>query len=379
MDKKLRTPSAAILLIITSFFMLSNFSFFFEHIKYGAPVAMLLRSYIFTFLRFAINLAISFVLFAKKRNNSLLIVLGCAALLNLIILIRAISIMNLLAFAAYGLLVVFAIPFCEQTLIKADMSKIKEISNKFYFLPAILSIAASVFSWVKLLGQEGYFIPFRYVIRQIIRYPLRIGSIPGMTIISDLLGALVLLSIAQWLRDPYAKPQRVSEATNDGTYVDEEYDEAYCGLGKHIVLCLFTFGIWYLIWTYRTTKYLNKAPHAVQYNPTSKLLLCMFVPFYQIYWFYKHGQRIDAMSKQKKLNNSDMATLCLILGIFIPIVACILMQDRINILCTTKAVVEEPKAEDSTIEQLKKYKELLDSGVISQEEFDEKKKQLLGL
>lgn len=31
------------------------------------------------------------------------------------------------------------------------------------------------------------------------------------------------------------------------------------------------------------------------------------------------------------------------------------------------------------IEELKKYKELLDSGVISQEEYDEKKKQLLGL
>lgn len=32
-----------------------------------------------------------------------------------------------------------------------------------------------------------------------------------------------------------------------------------------------------------------------------------------------------------------------------------------------------------TAEELKNYKELLDSGVISQEEFDAKKKQLLGL
>ena len=30
-------------------------------------------------------------------------------------------------------------------------------------------------------------------------------------------------------------------------------------------------------------------------------------------------------------------------------------------------------------DELKKYKDLLDSGVISQEEFDAKKKQLLGL
>lgn len=32
-----------------------------------------------------------------------------------------------------------------------------------------------------------------------------------------------------------------------------------------------------------------------------------------------------------------------------------------------------------TAEELKNYKELLDSGVITQEEFDAKKKQLLGL
>ena len=33
----------------------------------------------------------------------------------------------------------------------------------------------------------------------------------------------------------------------------------------------------------------------------------------------------------------------------------------------------------SNADELKKYKELLDSGVITQEEFDAKKKQLLGL
>lgn len=40
-------------------------------------------------------------------------------------------------------------------------------------------------------------------------------------------------------------------------------------------------------------------------------------------------------------------------------------------------VVEAPKSDEA--DQIKKYKELLDSGVITQEEFDAKKKQLLGL
>lgn len=38
-----------------------------------------------------------------------------------------------------------------------------------------------------------------------------------------------------------------------------------------------------------------------------------------------------------------------------------------------------PVAATSNADELKKYKELLDSGIISQEEFDAKKKQLLGL
>ena len=159
----------------------------------------------------------------------------------------------------------------------------------------------------------------------------------------------------------------------------EKHDEAYCGLGKHILLIIFTFGIWPLIWTYRTTKYLNKTPGAEYYNPVSKLLLCMFIPFYSIYWLYKHGQRIDSFTKAKGINNSDVATLCLILGIFIPVVAYIIMQDKINTLCTNKTTNTIVKEQTNIVDELKKYKELLDSGVITQEEFDAKKKQILGL
>jgi predicted Zn-dependent peptidase len=38
-----------------------------------------------------------------------------------------------------------------------------------------------------------------------------------------------------------------------------------------------------------------------------------------------------------------------------------------------------PATTASTADELKKYKELLDAGIITQEEFDAKKKQLLGL
>lgn len=46
---------------------------------------------------------------------------------------------------------------------------------------------------------------------------------------------------------------------------------------------------------------------------------------------------------------------------------------------STPAQVIQQEVPQSNADELKKYKDLLDSGVISQEEFDAKKKQLLGL
>ena len=69
---------------------------------------------------------------------------------------------------------------------------------------------------------------------------------------------------------------------------------------------------------------------------------------------------------------------------------CIKNNDEIHKAISDLLLVRQskPKAEETTIKQeipqsnadeLKKFKDLLDSGVITQEEFDAKKKQLLGL
>lgn len=62
-------------------------------------------------------------------------------------------------------------------------------------------------------------------------------------------------------------------------------------------------------------------------------------------------------------------------AVFKTITECLLQrQDR-----TSNHTDIMPAANNSKANELKEYKELLDSGVISQEEFDAKKKQLLGL
>ena len=110
--------------------------------------------------------------------------------------------------------------------------------------------------------------------------------------------------------------------------------EAFCGMVKHVLLLIFTFGIWNLIWIYRTTGYLNAVEGEPVRNPVTKLLLCMFVPFYSIYWTYKSAQRIDRLAKLQGIS-SECATLCLILAIFLPIIAPIIMQDKINGIVTS--------------------------------------------
>lgn len=160
--------------------------------------------------------------------------------------------------------------------------------------------------------------------------------------------------------------------------------EIYCGLLGHILLLLFTFGIWHLIWIYRMTGYTNAAEEEKYRNPTKKLLLCMFIPFYSIYWTYKTAQRVDKMAAVKGIP-SDMATLCLVLAIFVSVIPPILLQDQMNriaIADDTKPVSNQKEATETGIDsadQIRKFKELLDSGAITQEEFNAKKRQLLGL
>lgn len=309
-NRKIATPLAAILLAVSVVLtLLSTFSFIFG---YG------LSSSFVNIMTLLVNAALCVVLFMKRRDVVLLGVLAVRALLQLL----SLSLLGFLHFLAWGVLLVLALCVIEQDVIKLDLSKISELCKKLFFVPAAVMAFCALISFFRMLGN----------------LPL----IPAAwSLIRSMISVAAVFFLAQWLLDPYEKENAapVAPAAQQQGYEAGQpvyTNEAYCSLGKHIVLCLFTFGIWYMIWTYRTTRFLNTAPGAEQHNPGTKLLLCIFVPFYQIYWFYKQGQRIDYYCRLKNLPTSDMATICLILGIFIPIVACILMQDRINTICTAK-------------------------------------------
>ena len=79
----------------------------------------------------------------------------------------------------------------------------------------------------------------------------------------------------------------------------------------------------------RTTKHLNALRDEPPRNPTTKLLLCMFVPFYAVYWAYKSGQRADRLAAQRGIP-SNISAACLVCAIFIPFVMAIILQNKIN-------------------------------------------------
>lgn len=164
------------------------------------------------------------------------------------------------------------------------------------------------------------------------------------------------------------------------------YGKSYKSLVPHVLLLLFTCGIYYLVWIYRTTDSLNACKNEEYRTPLNKLLLCMFVPFYSIYWTYKSAHRIDMLGYEKGIQG-ETATLNLILSLFVPILPPILMQSKLNSVimadsaspAVATAMQYAAKPVDNGYNDLEKLKELYDKGIITEEEFTEKKKQVLGI
>ncbi len=109
--------------------------------------------------------------------------------------------------------------------------------------------------------------------------------------------------------------------------------DGYFDMVAHVLLLIFTFGIWRLIWVYRTTEFLNRMPEEPNRSGVCQLLLCLFVPLYDIYWVYKSSQRIDKLSYYNNIRG-EITLMCVLFQVFIPILAPIFMQDKLNSIVT---------------------------------------------
>ena len=331
-------------------------------------------------------LAVSYVLFAvvlfARQKNAL--ILAPIALLF-------VSKFCIYGFVYGGLQVYYFLEFlCLVSFFIIALLNIQGKGKALWFLPGIFAALSAVNSLLNVL--------------RIIPIILSNGDFPVLprilvgNLVEPILYVAGILLAAKW----FAGSGMEKKTPCSGAGAEESVPayapqsaDGYCSMAVHVLLMLLTCGVYNLVWIYRVTKYLNCVEGNQPRNATNKLLLCMFVPFYSIYWTYQSAQRIDKLAKQKG-RASDISTLCLVLAILLPIVPPILMQAKINEIvggpdesasapayapASTAAYTPASSANMNTgvADELKKYKELLDSGVISREEFDAKKKQLLGL
>lgn len=327
------------------------------------------------------------IVFLLTNNKKLtMIPLGLMFIYDLSSLFEYVSLYNVSSVIVDAMLV-FILLSSSVLFNKID----KKIIKCTWFIPAVLFLIVATYYDIQALNAfvDEEYLTFLFIF---------------FTIIDVLLGISYFL-IGYWVYSTFTTNITESNAVpaNSISNVESAYVETnqkadgYCDLLTHILLLLFTFGIWQYIWIYKTTSYLNNTPNEEHRNPTTKLLLCMFIPFYYIYWIYKSAQRIDKLAISKG-QQSDISTLCLIWSIVIGIVPPIIMQDKINNIVKPKTIVNTTVNADTTptpnvdttsvktnsttigvADELKKYKDLLDAGVITQEEFDAKKKQLLDL
>ena len=206
--------------------------------------------------------------------------------------------------------------------------------RKLWFLPAILSAVVGITEIIRTVCLNG-----RYILAYGVVEYLTSSGVSSVLLLFACTTSLLLFSLL-WAANPDGIP---SKSTS----------KAYCNMALHILLLLFSSGIWYWVWNYRMTRDTNAVRDEAERNPVSKLLLCMFIPFYKIYWTYKTAQRIDKMAWERNIPSST-ASLCLIMEFFLPIIPPIVMQDKMNAIATVRgpqpAFYQRPAAQPQAAE-----------------------------
>lgn len=297
-----------------------------------------------------------------------------------------------------GNIVLLIILICN--IIPAIKKKAKEMNRYMWFIPPVAMLigiivyelfryrgAASLYSlYYDIYGSIYISFWWKSYIWKLIRESIvLLCSNIGVLCIGLRIKNIYPLEKADKATKKVIQTTSAKQAENKSGYI-QQGNEMYCSMMKHVLLLIFTCGVWYYIWVYRVTGYTNSVEGEEYRDPTKKLLLCLFVPAYGIYWTYKTAQRVEKMAGLKGIS-SDMITLCLILAIFVPIIPPILLQDKMNNIAmaedkeseSSQKDTAENKKELDSFEELKKFKELFDSGIITQEEFEVKKKEILGL
>ena len=126
-------------------------------------------------------------------------------------------------------------------------------------------------------------------------------------------------------QQPYGQPQYQQPFGNPA----DPKTHGYYEMLTHLLLCIFTCGIWSYIWIYKTSKTLSNVYGFQRQEPLTQTLLCIFIPFYYIYWFHSYAKRAEAYARNAGLHE-ECATLALVFSFLNGLVAYYVVQDVIN-------------------------------------------------
>lgn len=320
----------------------------------------------------------SVILFFRRRDILLPVAAGAMCLLNVVVLLRSFA--SIWSFL--GSLLYLGAAVCILTWAAAasldSLAEHRPITEKLWFLPGLtaalggfLTVAAG--SSVMTLFGNLLLIAIYFLLSLTIVFQ---DGIPGHSY-----DRVPFDDSHSEAEDTQAYEYAPSAEEDDRTY-PPVFMDGFCSMLKHVLLLVFTFGIWELIWIYRTTGYLNQTEDEPLRTPTYQLLLCLFVPFYFLYWRYQSAKRLDRLANSRGVE-CDLRVLSLIISFFVPILPPILMQERMNTLSRltddryrSMFTYDIPSDEDLA-DRLRLYKNLLDDGLITQDDYDAKKKQIL--
>lgn len=266
---------------------------------------------------------VSYCMFSKRNDVMLLVGVG---IITFGYVVRFLTNTGFITF----LRILPWLAICLLAVLITKPDKIEQIKKIKKYAMIIGLVAAGIFVVIQLLD---FIIPFTYV------YGFSVA-----TLITQFISNVFNLVLTVASYGLFAIYMGVTAQGEEASEVDEDLSKVADNISKvanditsgpvnislvtHVLLLFLTCGIWLYIWIYKVTGYLNS--EAVEKRtPVNQLLLCMFVPFYYIYWVYKSAEIIDDMYKSRN-QVSDIKTLCLVLAIFINIVPPIIMQEKIN-------------------------------------------------
>ncbi len=255
----------------------------------------------------------------------------------------------------------------------------KEDKRSIFMLVCILEVALSVLMFLYDIIRRIIFVlhapDVMYVIDFIFPY---LPFLQVIFCVGLLIGYIICNKKFPIASAPNGAAQTGGQYATAGN-VQAGQEDGYYPLMAHALLMIFVGWVWRYVWIYRVNKYLNSRTDFNR-SPVASLLLCMFIPFYSIYWMYKAAQEIDKLKAPYKWE--EISILCLIVEIFVSKVTPIIMQKEINDIISAEngataahenysaanSVTVDQSAEN-TADEHKNNEQLLDEGAITQEEY----------